>query len=122
MNPRIRIVSASVFLVLSCTAFAQETPRNLIFLIGDGMGTAQVSAHLLRNDSSSFRRFPVAGFSLTPSANNLVTESAAGATALATGRRTKNGRLSMDAAGAKLPSLLDRTFEPASTHDLDRSL
>lgn len=94
-------------LCIATIAGAQERPRNLIILIGDGMGVAQLSAHQLADENSVFGRFPVAGFSMTQSASHFVTESAAGGTALATGYRTRNDVISLDPDGDTLRTLLE---------------
>lgn len=90
------------------TVAAQDTPTSIIILIGDGMGVGQVSAWTLSQDSSVFRRFPVSGFSLTQSANHFITESAAGATALFTGRRVPNGKVARDDSDLPLESVMQR--------------
>ncbi|MBL0176159.1 MAG: alkaline phosphatase [Ignavibacteria bacterium] len=82
-------------------------PRNVILMIGDGMGAAQVSALRLHAGRTQFDRFPTAGFSVTCSADHLVTESASGATALSTGRRTTSGRVAMDSTGRPLQTVLE---------------
>lgn len=43
----------------------------------------------------------------TCSADNLITDSVAGATAYATGYRTKNGRVSIDENGNKLETIIE---------------
>ena len=95
------IITRFFFYILSAVfifACAQEKskPQNIIILIGDGMGTSQVSASVLSMDNDAFRKFPVTGFSVTCSKNELITESGAGATAIATGYRTNNRYLSLD--------------------------
>jgi alkaline phosphatase len=88
------------FLILTAFVFAdaQENskPQNIILLIGDGMGTSHVSASVLSLDNDPFRKFLVTGFSVTCSKDKLITDSAAGATAFATGYRTNNGWLSVN--------------------------
>jgi alkaline phosphatase len=86
---------------------AQDRPKNLILLIGDGMGVAHLSALRLQRGSTQFDRFRVAGFSATSSANRLTTESAAAATALATGYRTNNGYLAVAPDGRPLRTILE---------------
>lgn len=96
--------------VLSCST-AQNTPKvkNVIYLIGDGMGFGAVSAALLCEDSiTGFEMSPVIGLSETCSANNLVTDSPAGGTALACGERTLNGYLGVDVNGVPLESILKK--------------
>lgn len=62
---------------------ANTTARNIIFLIGDGMGLGHISAALYANDNSlNLEQFTHIGFQKTYSANDLITDSAAGATAL----------------------------------------
>lgn len=71
--------------------------KNIILLIGDGMGLSQVSASQFYNkNNSNFERFPVIGLSKTSSASELITDSAAGATAFASGIKTYNGALGVN--------------------------
>jgi len=60
------------------------------------MGTNYVLSSVLSLKNDPFRRFTSIGFSVTCSADNLVTDSAAGATAIATGNRTNNGWVSLN--------------------------
>lgn len=99
----------SLFLATSCCNHTEEKPqvKNVIYLIGDGMGFGAVSSLLLAEDSvTGFEQAPVIGLSETCSANNYVTDSPAGGTALATGTRTKNGYLGVDHEGKQLTSIL----------------
>ena len=85
----IALMAISVF--SSC---CEQKPKNVIYLIGDGMGFGAVSSLLLSTeDETGFEKAPVIGLSETCSANNYVTDSPAGGTALATGIRTCNGFL-----------------------------
>ena len=93
----------------SCNNNVAEKPqvKNVIYLIGDGMGFGAVSSLLLSEDSvTGFEQAPVIGLSETCSANNYVTDSPAGGTALACGVRTKNGYLGVDPEGKPLTSIL----------------
>jgi len=66
--------------------------KNIIFLIGDGMGLSEVSTSLFYNENpSNFERFSVIGLSKTSSSSDVITDSAAGATALASGIKSYNG-------------------------------
>ena len=88
-----------VFVFLgSCTPQNSDpnTPKNIILLIGDGMGVSYVSTSVLSMKNDPFRKFSTIGFSVTRSADNLVTDSAPAATAIATGYRTKNWTISED--------------------------
>lgn len=100
------IASVLAFAALSCSR-APETPKNVIYLIGDGMGFGAVSSLLLSEDEATgFEQAPVIGLSETCSADNYVTDSAAGGTALATGTRTNNGFVGADPQGNQLTSIL----------------
>jgi len=109
---RIRLISITMLALLfatSCNNNVAEKPqvKNVIYLIGDGMGFGAVSSLLLSEDSvTGFEQAPVIGLSETCSANNYVTDSPAGGTALACGIRTKNGYLGVDPEGKPLTSIL----------------
>src|SRR5690606_39851204 len=69
-----------------------SSPKNIILLIGDGMGVAQVYSALTATQGQlNLVHMKNVGFSQTQSADNYTTDSAAGGTALATGQRVKNG-------------------------------
>ena len=83
--------------------------KNVIYLIGDGMGSGAISSLLLSEDEvTGFEQAPVIGLSETCSADNYVTDSAAGGTALATGTRTNNGYVGADTEGNQLTSILKK--------------
>ena len=84
-----------LLVLVEINAYSGQPPKNIIILIGDGMGVNYVSASVLSIKNDPFRRFTVSGFSVTCSADKLVTESAAGATAFATGYRTNNLSISI---------------------------
>jgi alkaline phosphatase len=67
--------------------------KNVILLIGDGMGLAQLSAGIYWSGAgkTTFEQFPVVGFHKSHSCNDLITDSAAGATAFSCGQKTNNG-------------------------------
>lgn len=99
---------ALLSLVLAITGCNNEPKvKNVIYLIGDGMGFGAVTTLLLTEDEpTGFEEAPVIGLSETCSANNYVTDSAAGGTALATGTRTNNGYVGADPDGNQLTSVL----------------
>ncbi len=86
-------------------------PKNVILLIGDGMGLGQMEIarqfeygrkgvlHLEKLEHTALMR--------TYSANRHVTDSAAGGTALATGVKTNNEMIGVDAKGKPVDSVLD---------------
>jgi alkaline phosphatase len=90
---------------------AKGQPKRIIFLIGDGMGFAQVQLPRGRAIGSSGRLYmeylPVTGIMRTHAANNPVTDSAAAGTALACGIKTNNGRIGMTADKTPQSSILE---------------
>lgn len=85
-------------------------PRNIILMIGDGMGLVQVNAARIRRLGAEgmlhMETMPVIGMIRTHSKNRLTTDSAAAGTALAVGVKTNNGMISMEPGGACLQSIL----------------
>ena len=105
---KINLIS-SVLIALALTTSCSNEPqvKNVIYLIGDGMGFGAVTSLLLSEDEvTGFEQAPVVGLHETCSADNYVTDSAAGGTALATGTRTNNGYVGADPDGAQLTSVL----------------
>ncbi len=101
---------ASTYDVKSYSAtFKKEKPKNIILMIGDGMGTAQVFAGITANGGHLFLdNFKHVGFSKTQSASDYVTDSAAGGTALAAGYKTYNGAIGVDTDTVAHPSVLEK--------------
>lgn len=101
------VAMLALMLVTSCCNNSEPKVKNVIYLIGDGMGFGAVTSLLLSEDEvTGFEMAPVIGLSETCSADNYVTDSAAGGTALATGTRTNNGYVGADPDGNQLTSVL----------------
>lgn len=97
--------------VQSVPVDAAAKPSNVILMIGDGMSSEHVWAAWVCNGGKlNLEQMPVTGFSRTFSANRLVTDSAAGGTALACGHKTNNGMLGQTADGRALSSLASRLY------------
>lgn len=107
---RISIILLTALAVLSgCDCVCNQKPTNVIYLIGDGMGFGAISSLLLTvEEETGFEMNPVIGLNETCSANNYVTDSPAGGTALATGTRTCNGFLGVDPDSVQLESILKK--------------
>lgn len=91
------------------TRAAGEPARNVILMIGDGMGSFQrQAAAQLAGRALEMDQMPVAGAIANPAANWRVTDSAAAATAMATGRKTAIGALSVAPDGTRLETILER--------------
>ena len=104
---KITLVAFVAFVLL--VGCAEQKPKNVIYLIGDGMGFGAVSSLLLsENGKTGFEMAPVIGLNETCSANNYVTDSPAGGTALATGTRTCNGFLGVGPDSVQLESILKK--------------
>lgn len=82
--------------------------KNIIFLIGDGMGVTQVYAAMDHAENSLImEKAEFAGLSKTNSISHKITDSAAGGTALATGTKTANGVIGQDTAGNVLKNIVE---------------
>lgn len=105
------IVATALFSTSCCSKNenqAPKAPKNIIVMIGDGMGPAQVYSLLLTShEQTAFERFPYSGFSITKSASNEITDSAAGGTAIAIGKKTNNGVVGMDPDSIPVQSMLE---------------
>jgi alkaline phosphatase len=94
--------------VTETTIAAQKGPRNIILLIGDGMGVTQISAGMyMNNNQLHLERFPFIGLHKSYSSDNLVTDSAAGATAFSAGVKTYNGAIAVDPDTLPVPTILE---------------
>src|SRR5690625_1115431 len=68
-------------------------PKNIILLIGDGMGFSQVTAAEYEHGPLAMTSMPVQGMTSTYSSDSEVTDSASSATAFAAGHKTNNGKI-----------------------------
>lgn len=81
--------------------------RNVILMIGDGMGSEHVWAGWLANHGKlTLEQLPVTGFSRTPSGSATITDSAAGGTAMACGVKAVNHHVGQNVQGESIDSLL----------------
>lgn len=100
------------------------TAKNVILLIGDGMGFPQLTLARIDKADENLSQYSsvelfmdgmeASGYVSTSSANSFVTDSAPAATAMATGQKTNNGVLGQDATaiqgkkdGKNLTSILE---------------
>ncbi len=103
---------ASLFLVfaLTFTAAAQAEVKNVILMVGDGLGIGQIDmARYMAGDKDhelEMMKMPNVGLMMTSSTEG-VTDSAAAGTAMATGHKVYNGAVGMNKNGAELDSVLD---------------
>ena len=82
--------------------------RNVILMIGDGMGLAHASAAMYANRGSlTFMNLKTMGLVRTQSSSDFTTDSAASGTALATGHKTHNRALGVDMNDQPLENIIE---------------
>lgn len=87
---------------------ADSKPTNIILMIGDGNGLAQISSAMIANRGKlTITSLKNIGLSKTASYDDLITDSAAGATAMATGQKTNNRAIGVGPNGENLSNLTD---------------
>ena len=85
-----------------------STPKNIILMIGDGMGLTQITAGMYANNNQlHLEAFPVVGLQKTYAYDNLITDSAASATAIACGVKTYNGAIGVTPDTVAVQSILE---------------
>ena len=115
MNVNWRKAIGRLILLAVLTTFSGAThAENVILFIGDGMGFEQLKAASLYEygepDQLNIHKMPAKGESRTDPAVGSPTDSAAGATALAAGRKVENAIVSLDVPGegGPLETILER--------------
>ena len=91
-----------ISVLVALNLFAEA--KYIFYFIGDGMGMGHVATaetynhdYLKSTELLLMMQFPYAGQVRTYSANDRITDSAAAGTALATGHKTNNGMIGMNA-------------------------
>ncbi len=85
-----------------------KKPKNIVLMIGDGMGVTQISAGMYSQEAPlNLEQFPIVGLHKSYAYNDLVTDSAAGATAFACGVKTYNGAVGVDKDTMPVSSILE---------------
>jgi alkaline phosphatase len=97
----------------------QDRAKKIILMVGDGMSLATMyTAWTANRGHLNIENCQYVGLAKTYSANRLLTDSAAAGTAFATGHKTENGRVGVDARGNSQTSIL----EIARQHGLSTGL
>ena len=101
-------IAIFAFTLSSCNREYEPKVKNIIMLIGDGMGPTHIPSLMLEEQYSptNFERAKRVAFVTTYSANNRVTDSAAAGTALACGEKTNNSVIGLNAQGDTIYSNL----------------
>jgi alkaline phosphatase len=107
LNATIRRMRRALIVLLLCPVAlaAQSRAKNVILFIADAGGISTIAAASLHGYNAPRRlfvqRMPHIGLSETSSASHLVTDSAAGMTAIVTGQRTNNGVVGQSASAVR---------------------
>jgi len=106
---KILVLFAFFIFLFSFSLYAQQSlkPKNIILMIGDGMGLAQISAGKTYKGNLNLEKFKVVGLLTTNSCDEYITDSAAGATAMSTGYKTKNVAIGIDCDGERRETVLE---------------
>ena len=114
MKFTISTLTASCLLALTGNVNAANAPKNIIYMIGDGMGPAYTTAYRYYSDNPTtkeveatiFDKLLVGMAHTYPDDDTYVTDSAAGATALSTAMKTYNGAIAVDTHKKPLKTML----------------
>jgi len=107
-----------IYIVLLIISFSCKSPKskeeappkakNVILLIGDGTGLSQISsAFYFKETSPNYARFKSIGLINTSSSREDITDSAAGATAFASGVKTYNGAIGVADDSTEVKTLVE---------------
>ena len=84
----------------------EAKPKNVILMIGDGNGLGQISSAMISNNGQlTVTQLRDIGLLKTSAYDDLVTDSAAGASAMATGNKTNNRAIGTGPVGERLTNL-----------------
>ena len=102
---------------------AESAPKNIIYMIGDGMGPAYTTAYRYFKDDPNTKVVDPTVFDTIlrgmahtyPDDHTYVTDSAAGATALSSGRKSYNGAIAVDTDKKPVKTMLEIAKERGMT-------
>lgn len=113
------LLTTTAATTLTAHAPTAKKPKNVIVLIGDGMGVSQIYAGMIANKKPlHLERAKHIGFHKNQSADKFITDSAAGATAIAIGKKAKNGAIGVDAMDQPSVSILELSEQNGMTTGL----
>ncbi|WP_046005224.1 alkaline phosphatase [Pseudoalteromonas rubra] len=121
MTRKLSALAFALGCTLSNSAFA--APKNIIYMIGDGMGPAFTTAYRYMQDDKTTKMVEptvfdsiLVGMAHTyPDDDTVVTDSAAGATALSTASKSYNGAIAVDTHKQSLKTMLEIAKERGMT-------
>jgi alkaline phosphatase len=94
----------------SVTEPNKKRPKNIILMIGDGMGITQITAGYYMNKGKlNLIQFPFVGLHINypKEDSTIITDSAAGATAFSIGEKTYNAAIGVDSLGNPKETILE---------------
>lgn len=100
-------VVCAVFLIAASVIVGADKPKSVILVISDGTGVSQITSLRYAEEDFQFSRFSVVGLFTTHANDKLITDSAAGGTAFATGQKTNNGMVAMLPDGTRIQTVLE---------------
>ncbi|WP_338410941.1 alkaline phosphatase [Pseudoalteromonas nigrifaciens] len=123
-------LSLLALLCSATSAYADSAPKNIIYMIGDGMGPAYTTAYRYFKDDSNTKAIEstvfdtiLTGMAHTyPDDHTYVTDSAASATALSSGHKSYNGAIGVDTNKKPVKTMLEIAKERGMTTALVATL
>jgi alkaline phosphatase len=126
---RFLVLCLLTLLALTPVSATQATARNVVLFLADAAGIPTLNAASIHGYGANRRlfvqRMPHIGLSDTATVSQMVTDSAAGMTAIVTGQRTHNGVIGMGAdavRGKKDGTTLTTILEMAEARGLSTGL
>ena len=116
-------ISLLTLLCVTSGVYAESAPKNVIYMIGDGMGPAYTTAYRYFKDDPATKEIEgtvfdtiLKGMAHTyPDDHTYVTDSAAGATALSSGHKSYNGAIAVDTDKKSVKTMLEIAKERGMT-------
>jgi alkaline phosphatase len=112
-----KIITALLFLSLfyagRSNAPKPKKPKNIVLMIGDGTGLVHLyAAYTAKGGHLNIYDYAkTVGLSITASFNDYITDSGAGATAISTGKKTKNGMIGMGPDSISLKTIAEAAYD-----------
>jgi alkaline phosphatase len=103
-----------VLIISGCATKVEPSQKvkNIILMIGDGMGLSQVyAAYTADKGNLNLEKATYIGLSKTYSASDYITDSGAGGTAISCGVKTRNHSVGVDPDGLPLKTILESVEE-----------
>ncbi|MFT6334822.1 MAG: alkaline phosphatase [Halioglobus sp.] len=102
------IITAQPQIVEKNITRTAKKAKNIIFMVGDGMGITQISSGLYSNNNElNLERISTIGLHKCYAYDDLITDSAAGATAFACGVKTYNGAIGVGPDSIPVQTILE---------------